>query len=117
MLILKLLNSFKYALTGLKQVFVEEQNFQIHVLCGIVVLLLSVFKFDFNYIEISITLICIASVLVTEIINTAIENTWDQLEPNHHPVVKSVKDMMAAAVMVVSLFSAIVWILIIVNKF
>jgi diacylglycerol kinase (ATP) len=54
---------------------------------------------------------------MTEIINTAIENTWDHLEPNHHPVVKTVKDMMSGAVLLVSCFSAIVWILIIVNNF
>ena len=109
MLILKLLNSFKYAWYGIKQVFVEEQNFQIHCFSAVVVILMSIFKFNFSYIELAITLICIALVLVTEIVNTAIENSWDHLEPNHHPVVKSVKDMMAGAVMVVSIFSAVVF--------
>lgn len=117
MSILKFLNSLKYAFYGLRQIFVEEQNFQIHTFCGVVVILLSIFKFNFNYIELCITFICVALVLATEIVNTAIENTWDHLEPNHHPVVKSVKDMMAAAVMVVSTFSAIVWILLIVNRY
>ncbi len=117
MSILKLLNSLKYAFSGLKQIFIEEQNFRIHSFCGVVVILVSIFKFHFTYIELAITLVCIALVLVTEIINTAIENTWDHLEPNHHPVVKSVKDMMAGAVVVVSLFSAIVWVLLIVNRY
>ena len=117
MLILKFLNSIKYAFYGLKQIFLEEQNFQIHSFCAVVVILVSIFKFHFSYIELAITIICIAMVLVTEIINTAIENTWDHLEPNHHPVVKSVKDMMAGAVVVVSFFSAIVWILLIVNRY
>jgi undecaprenol kinase len=117
MSILKFLNSFKYAWCGIKQIFIEEQNFQIHTFTAIVVILLSIFKFDFTYIELSITFICISMVLVTEIINTAIENSWDHLEPNHHPVVKSVKDMMASAVMVVSCISAIVWILLIANRY
>ena len=117
MLILKFLNSLKYAFAGLRQIFAEERNFQIHTFCGIVVMLVSTYKFHFSYVELAITLICIAMVLVTEIVNTAIENTWDHLEPNHHPVVKSVKDMMAGAVVVVSLFSAIVWILLIVNRY
>ncbi len=117
MSILKFLNSIKYAWYGIKQVFLEEQNFQIQSFCGIVVILLSIFKFHFNYIELCLTFICIALVLATEIVNTAIENTWDHLEPNHHPVVKAVKDMMAAAVMVVSVFSAIVWLLLIVNRY
>lgn len=117
MSILKFLNSCKYACFGIKQVFIEEQNFQIHSFCSLVVIVVSIFIFDFNYLELSVTFICIALVLATEIINTAIENTWDHLEPNHHPVVKKVKDMMAAAVMIVSFFSAIVWILLIVNRY
>ena len=117
MLILKFLNSLKYALSGLRQIFIEEQNFQIHSFCAVVVVLVSIYKFHFTYIELAITFICISLVFVTEIVNTAIENTWDHLEPNHHPVVKSVKDMMAGAVVVVSLFSAIVWILLIANRY
>ena len=117
MSILRFLNSFKYAFFGIRQAFREEKNFQLHVLSGITVLLLSIYKFSFSYIELAITIICIALVLVIELINTAIENTWDHLEPNHHPVVKSVKDMMAGAVAIVSIFSAIIWILIIVNHY
>jgi len=117
MLILKFLNSFKYAYLGLKQVFSEEQNFRVHTFSAIIVILLSMFVFHFSYIELAITLICIVLVLITEIINTVIENSWDHIEPNHHPVVKSVKDMMAGAVMLVSTFSAIVWILLIFGKY
>lgn len=117
MSIKRFINSFKYAYWGLKKVFIEEQNFQMHILSGIVVLILSVFVFNFSYIELAITLICIALVLTAEIINTAIENTWDHLEPNHHPVVKSVKDMMAGTVMLVSVFVTIVWVIIIIHHF
>ena len=117
MSISKFFHSLKYSWYGIKQVFTEEQNFQIQFFCAVVVIVLSIFKFEFNYIELSITFICIALVLATEIVNTAIENTWDHLEPNHHPVVKTVKDMMAAAVTVVSFFSAIVWVLLIVSRY
>ena len=113
MSIKRFINSFKYAYWGLKKVIKEEQNFKLHILIAIIVILVSVFGFDFSYIELSITLICIAMVLVTEIINTAIENTWDHLEPDHHPVVKSVKDMMAGSVMLTSVFSVIIWFLLI----
>ncbi len=117
MSIKRFINSFKYAFQGLRKVFLEEQNFQAHTFVGIIVIALSVFYFNFNYIELAITLLCITIVLVTEIVNTSIENTWDHLEPNHHPVVKSVKDMMAAAVLLASIFSAAIWLLIVVNKF
>jgi undecaprenol kinase len=117
MSIKRFINSFKYAYWGLKKVFTEEQNFQIHILSATVVLIFSIFVFNFSYIELAITLICIALVLTVEIINTAIENTWDHLEPNHHPVVKSVKDMMAGTVMLVSIFSTVIWLIIIIHRF
>jgi diacylglycerol kinase len=115
MSIKRFINSLKYAYWGLKRVFEEEQNFKIHTFTAIIVLIISVFIFNFSYIELAITLICIALVLTAEIINTAIENTWDHLEPNHHPVVKSVKDMMAGSVMLVSIFSSIIWLIIIIH--
>ena len=116
MSISRFLNSFKHAYQGIKKVFKEEQNFKIHFFIAVAVLYVSIFFLSFNYIEIILVLICIALVLITEIINTVIENSWDHLEPNHHPVVKSVKDMMAGAVLLISGFSVIVWILIIIHK-
>lgn len=117
MSIKKFINSFKYAFSGLRKVFKEEQNFRVQFCIGAFVILASIFVFNFSYIEIALTLICVALVMIVEVINTAIENTWDHLEPNHHPVVKSVKDMMAGAVVLASAFSAIVWILLIYNHF
>ena len=116
MWISRFLNSIKYALCGLRQIFIEEYNFRIHSFVAFLVILISIFVFHFSYIELSITLICMALVFTTEIINTAVENTWDHLEPNHHPVVKTVKDMMSGAVLIASFFSAIVWILLIINS-
>ncbi len=111
----KTLNSFKYAIEGINKVYKEEHNFRSHIFSSIVVLFFSIFIFNFDYIEICITLICIVLVLITEIINTVIENSWDHLEPNHHHVVKSVKDMMAGVVMLTAIFSSIVWIILILN--
>lgn len=115
MSIKKFSKSLTYAFAGIKKVFKEEQNFRIHLFCATVVILTSVFVFHFSYIELAITLLCFSLVLITEIINTAVEHTWDHIEPNLHPVVKAVKDMMAGAVLIASLFSAIVWVLFIFN--
>ncbi len=115
MSIKKLLNSFKYAYWGIKRVFKSEQNFQIHTIVSIMVILFSVFVLHFSIMEMIIILFCILIVLTTEIINTAIEYTWNHLEPNHHPVVKAVKDMMAGSVLLSSIFSIIIWIMLIIN--
>lgn len=112
----KFLKSFTYASAGVRDVFVSEQNFRFHVfVAGFVVVFL--FSFSFTYIESAIVILCIGFVMVTEIINTAIEHTWNHLEPHHHPVVKTVKDMMAAAVIMASITSVIVGVLVVSNHF
>jgi diacylglycerol kinase len=117
MSIKRFFNSFKYAFWGIKKVLKTEQTFQIDIFAIFVVSFLSIFIFKFNYIELSITFLCMALVLVSEIINTAIEHSWNHLEPNHHPVVKTVKDMMAGASAIASIFSAIIWAIIIWKHF
>ncbi len=117
MLIKKSLNSIKYGYQGICKAFTEEFSLKMGIFISIIVLFFSIFVFAFSYIELIIVLLCISSVFVTEMINTAIEHTWNHLEPNHHHVVKTVKDMMAGAALLSSIFAAIIWFLIILNKF
>lgn len=112
----KLLRSFTYAFAGVKQIYKEEQNFRVHTWVGVLVVG-GLIGFSFTYIESAIVILCIGFVMVTEIVNTAIENTWDHLEPNHHPVVKSVKDMMAAAVVLATISAVAVGLLVVIHHF
>ncbi len=95
----KTLKSFFDALRGLEAVLKEERNFKLEVLASVgVIVFASYFKFDPNeYIPL---LIAIFMVLTAEIINTVIEDLCDKIEPNHNSVIKKVKDMMAAYVLV-----------------
>ncbi len=116
MLIKKSINSIKYGYMGIKKAFGREFSLKMGFAISIIVLFFSIFIFDFSYIELIIVLLCISSVLVTEMINTAIEHTWNHLEPNHHPVVKTVKDIMAGASLLAAIFTAIIWFVILFNK-
>jgi diacylglycerol kinase len=51
---------------------------------------------------------CIATVLSFEMMNTAIEKTCDLLHPAIHPTIKVIKDVAAAAVLVVAAGSVII---------
>lgn len=112
----KLIRSFGYAFKGIKQIYKEEQNFRVHTFVSVLVIV-GLIAFSFTYIESAVILLCIGFVLVTEMVNTVIENTWDHLEPNHHPVVKSVKDMMAAAVLISAATAIIVGVLVVTHHF
>ncbi len=108
----KFIESSENALKGLEHVWTEEINFRIHCIISVIVIFVGIIlNFDtFRWVAI---ILCIVIVLSLEIVNSAIEYTWDHLEPNHHPVVGTIKDVMASAVLVASIGAAVVGILII----
>ena len=106
--------SLNYAFKGIKHIFKNERNFRLHIFSTIVVLFLA-FYFKCDLVEVALLVIVISIVLVSEMINSAIEYTWDKLEPNHHPVVGMIKDMMAGAVMVAAGSALIVGLIIIIR--
>ena len=108
------IKSFGYALNGIRYVFKHERNFRLHVLSSILVLICAIY-FKCDLIEFALLVIVMAVVLITEIINSAIEYTWDKLEPNHHPVVGIIKDAMSGSVLIASLSALIVGILIVIR--
>jgi diacylglycerol kinase len=107
-----LFKSFTYAWKGIKHVFKNERNFRIHIIISVLVLFFAVY-FRIEAIEIAILIISISMVLVAEMINSAIEYTWDKLEPNHHPVVGVIKDTMAGSVLLTSFAAVVVGLIII----
>lgn len=107
----KLGASFHYAGKGIKVAIREEQNFRLHILAAILVVLLMVFL-RVSLAEAAILVGVIILVMVTEIINSILERFLDIVEPQIHPAVESVKDMMAAVVLLASLGAIITGVLI-----
>jgi diacylglycerol kinase len=84
----------------------------IHIIIATIVVIMS-FLLQLDKIEFLIVLLCIAMVLITEMINTSFEFMVDLFHgAKISPVVKMLKDIASAAVLVASVFSAIigVWI-------
>lgn len=95
----KFLKSFYYAFKGLKFVWREEINFRIQLAVALLVIAAMIF-FRFSFVETSIVIIAIIIVLITEIINTALEDLCNKIEPNQDAVIGKIKDMMAAFVLI-----------------
>ena len=95
----KRINSFTYAAQGLKALFSTEHNAWIHAVSTIGVIAFSIIL-NISPTEWCLVTIVMAMVWVTEIINTAIEKMMDHITPEKHPVVKLVKDLSAAAVLI-----------------
>lgn len=103
--------SFSYAFQGLKYTFKTQVNFRFHSLALVVVLIAS-FILEITKTEWLIVLLCISLVLFAELVNTAFEALVDLVSPDIHPLAKIVKDVAAAAVLILAIFSAIIGLLI-----
>jgi diacylglycerol kinase len=99
--------SFGFAFQGIQQAIQTETNLKIHLLATIAVLSIGfVLKLDAS--EWLWIVLAIVLVWVSELFNTAIESLCDLVQPEKHPIIKRVKDICAAAVLISAVFAAIV---------
>jgi diacylglycerol kinase len=99
--------SFRYAYEGVKYALSTQRNMKFHFFAAFVVLLLALY-FRLPKLEILFILLAVTMMIVTELINTAIEKAVDLAMPDRHPVAKIAKDVAAASVLVSAAFAAMV---------
>lgn len=110
-----IIDSFNYAVSGIIASIKTERNMLIHYIIAILVMGLSLF-FNLSRIEFLILLFATTLVVVTELINTAIEKTVDMITKDFHPVAKIAKDIAAGAVLVAAINAVMVGYLIFYDK-
>jgi len=106
----KFTKSFSHAVRGFKCVL-KEQNFRVQILFAIIIIFLILF-FNLKIWETVALTMMIILVLVLEIINSIFERIVDILEPRVHPHAKTIKDMMAVAVLIASIGAVFIGIVI-----
>ena len=109
------IDSFRYAINGFRLVLKTEINMKIHVIAAVLVSIFG-FLFSISVIEWIVVLICFALVLGAEIGNTVVEKYLDEFHPERSPTIGAIKDMSAAAVLVIAFFSAVIGLIIFVPK-
>ena len=103
----RLRQSLRDALRGVRFVYSQEQNFRLQLWVGI--LLLGVmFVLGVRVYEKIILLLLIVSVLVLELLNTALERLADVMKPRLLPHVGIIKDILAGMVLLGSVGAAII---------
>ena len=107
--------SVKNSWNGLKVAYKNEQSMYIHLVCTVILLLLS-FLLKISLTQWLIIIAIIGLTLVVELINTAIESTVDLVTKEFHPLAKVAKDTASAAEFVLSVTSAIIALMIFVPK-
>lgn len=111
----KLINSFKYAIEGIISSFKTERNMKIHILAMIIVIIAGIF-YKINMIEWMMCVIAIVLVIAGELFNTAIETIVDMVSPQKNAKAKLVKDISAAAVLVLAIGALIIGLIIFIPK-
>jgi len=111
-----LIDSFNYAFDGVVYAFKTQRNIKIHFLTAGIVLLVSL-VLKLTKVEILLLLTVISFVIVTEMINTAIEVTIDLITRERHPLAAIAKNVAAGAVLVSSFLAVVVGYLIFFPKF
>ena len=111
MLNLQLMNRFKFAFNGLKVFLLEESNAKTHLALCLFTIAAGAY-FEVSKIEWLSIFICSAIVFTAEALNSAIERLCDKIEPNKDDKIKIIKDIAAGAVLLSSIFSAIVGVII-----
>ena len=99
--------AFANAFNGLKAFLKKERNGKIQAGAAIITVLIGL-TLHISATEWVIILICIAAVLATEMINSSLEHLCNLVHNEYHPSIKTIKDMAAGAVLLVSLTSLVV---------
>jgi diacylglycerol kinase len=107
----ELVKSLSYAAHGIRRVWQEEQNFRIQVAFAAVVFI-AMFALRLGTAEKAILTLAAVTVLVLELLNSAIERVMDMLKPRLHHYVEEIKDVTAAMVLVGACGAALIGVLI-----
>jgi diacylglycerol kinase len=103
--------SLGHAFDGIKYAVSHEKNFRIEILMALVVTIF-IFIFKVKSWEAIILILMMMWVFISELTNTVLERVVDILKPRIHPYARLIKDLMAAVVLISSIFSMIVGVII-----
>lgn len=108
-------DSFDCALEGIMVCLKEERNMRTHFICALLVIVLG-FIFQLTLIEWVLIILAIFIVIISEMLNTIIENMIDFISLGYSDQAKKIKDIAAGSVLMSALLALILGLLIFGNK-
>jgi diacylglycerol kinase (ATP) len=107
----KLIQSFKYAITGIHYAFRNEQNLVIHLIIATLVMAASII-FRVTPYEMGILGLTMLMVIAAEMVNTALEKMVDLITKEHRVEAMIAKDVASGMVLITAIGSVIIGLLI-----
>ena len=101
------LESFKYAVDGILDVFRTQKHMRFHFITVVLVLIVAL-MYDLPKRDLLILLFTVSLVLMAEMFNTAIEAVVDMVTQSYHPLAKFAKDAAAGAVLIATATAVLV---------
>jgi len=99
--------SFRNAFAGIVSALSTQVNLKIHLVAGFLAIMLGLFLQISSFEFVSIILV-ISLVVLSEMINTALEHLADAVTKEHNEYIKMAKDVSAGAVLISAFTSLIV---------
>ena len=112
--IFRLLRATKHALRGFRDAFRSQVSIRQEVLIILVMTPFALWLGE-NGVERALMIGALLLILLTELMNAAIEMTVDRIGAERHELSRKAKDMAAAAVLVSLVTAATVWLLILLD--
>lgn len=110
-----LYTAFVHAWNGLKLFFRNDRNGKIHLLAAVATVIAGM-VLGLSATEWCIVLLCNAIVISFEMINHALEHLCNTVHADLHPLIKTTKDVAAAAVLCSAIISAVIGLVIFLPK-
>jgi len=111
----RLAASFKFSLSGLRDILKEENSFKLELVIAAIVTA-ATFYFNLSPLEKAAIFIVIFFVLFAELINSVVERIMNVYNPNFDYRIKKIKDICSAIVLLSCLMAALVGIIIFADK-
>jgi diacylglycerol kinase len=102
---------FRCAFKGIEDAISTQRHLRAHIVVAGFVALFGLLL-ELPHVDLVLLLMAIALVIITELLNTAVELTVDLVSPAFHPIARRAKDIAAGAVLIAALVAAAVGIIV-----
>ena len=102
---------FVFAFNGIKLLIATERNARFHLFVAFLLIPMMIY-FPLSQGEVTTTILCISLVLAAEAFNSALEQLANRITSEHDNLIGQAKDLAAAAVLILSIGSAIIGLII-----
>ena len=108
-------DSFKFAFSGIKELWVHESNTRIHLIFTILVMIMALLL-KVNNVELCVLVFITGAVWSAEAMNSAVERVVDLVTLDKKPLAKAAKDLAAGSVLLLAITSVVIGLVIFLPK-